>query len=256
MSENNYIVYKHTNLINNKNYIGITKQSPKKRWKNGLGYSKNEKFFADIVKYGWNNFKHEIIESNLTENQAIEKEKFYIEKYDSVNHGYNVIYGSVGCHTRREESIKKQLETKALRYGSGKSLNYLGQTQKVRCKETDDVFFSIADARRWCGSSKVSLCCQGKRQHAGFHPELNFPVSWEYVDAKTQVTIYCEEPINNTNVQKHAQRARPIICIETNEEFCSGAEAQRKTGICSTNILRVCNGKRKTAGNLHWRYKN
>ena len=65
--EKSYIVYKHTNLINNKIYIGITKYGnhPKKRWKNGLGYEYNEKFFSDIIKYGWNNFSHEILDKDL-----------------------------------------------------------------------------------------------------------------------------------------------------------------------------------------------
>lgn len=35
---NNYTVYKHT-FPNGKIYIGITKQAPSKRWRNGTGYS-------------------------------------------------------------------------------------------------------------------------------------------------------------------------------------------------------------------------
>jgi hypothetical protein len=57
---NTYIVYKHTNLINNKVYIGITKygDDPNRRWKNGMGYDYNKKFFSDIIKFGWDNFSH------------------------------------------------------------------------------------------------------------------------------------------------------------------------------------------------------
>lgn len=40
--ERNYKVYVHINKINNKKYVGITKQDPKYRCKNGFEYySKN-----------------------------------------------------------------------------------------------------------------------------------------------------------------------------------------------------------------------
>jgi hypothetical protein len=62
---NTYIVYKHTSP-NNKVYIGITKKKPNDRWASGFGYEHQIYFFRAIVKYGWDNFKHEILYTNLT----------------------------------------------------------------------------------------------------------------------------------------------------------------------------------------------
>jgi hypothetical protein len=75
-----YIVYKHTNKINHKVYIGITYHgdNPNLRWRNGYGYESNPKFFNDIIQYGWINFEHEILESNLTIAEASIKETEYI----------------------------------------------------------------------------------------------------------------------------------------------------------------------------------
>ena len=43
--ENNYTVYSHRNKINNKIYIGITKQNVNNRWKGqGKGYSQSPRF--------------------------------------------------------------------------------------------------------------------------------------------------------------------------------------------------------------------
>ena len=67
---NNYTVYMHTNLINDKKYIGITQQVPEMRWKNGKGYKPTSHFRKAIVSYGWNNFKHEILYTGLTAEQA------------------------------------------------------------------------------------------------------------------------------------------------------------------------------------------
>lgn len=47
---NNYKVYIHTNILNDKKYIGITKTSERERWNNGNGYHKNQKFYKDIQK--------------------------------------------------------------------------------------------------------------------------------------------------------------------------------------------------------------
>ncbi len=38
-------------------------------------------------------------------------------------------------------------------------------------------------------------------------------------------------------------------------EYGSTCEAERKTGICSTNIAKCCRGGAKTAGGYIWRYK-
>lgn len=90
----NYIVYKHT-CPNRKIYIGITSQNPIDRWNRGHGYSANKFFWNDIVKYGWDNIKHEIVYSNLTKEEAEQKEIELIAKFKSntINYGYNVKSG-------------------------------------------------------------------------------------------------------------------------------------------------------------------
>lgn len=87
----------HTNLINNKKYVGITKVSETTRWNNGNGYKDNEKFYPDIKKYGWEDgFLHEIIKENLSYKDARTLERYYIEKYNSVSNGYNKVNFNLG----------------------------------------------------------------------------------------------------------------------------------------------------------------
>lgn len=90
----NWIIYKHTNKINGKVYIGQTCQDLNKRWNCGKGYSE-QAFGKAITKYGWDNFTHEILESNLSFEQANEKEIYYIELYNATNSkkGYNKMVG-------------------------------------------------------------------------------------------------------------------------------------------------------------------
>ena len=93
--ENNYIIYQHKNKINGKMYIGLTKQNPITRWRNGRGYAANKHFSEAIQKYGWDNFEHTILYTNLTKEEAGQKEKELIELYNLTDpdKGYNISKG-------------------------------------------------------------------------------------------------------------------------------------------------------------------
>lgn len=96
-TKNIYCVYCHTNLINNKKYIGITSQLPNHRWgKDGNGY-KGQKFYNAIQKYGWDNFEHEILFDNLTKEEAENLEIELIAKFNARDDrfGYNVAVGGM-----------------------------------------------------------------------------------------------------------------------------------------------------------------
>lgn len=93
MQNKDYYLYKHTNLINGKCYIGITCQTPEQRWRSGLGYKDQSKFYGAILKYGWNSFSHEILYKNLSQEEAYNLEKKLIAEYDSIENGYNIQQG-------------------------------------------------------------------------------------------------------------------------------------------------------------------
>lgn len=98
MEEKKWKVYKHTSP-NGKTYIGITSQEPERRWQNGYGYTTQQLFWRAIQKYGWNNFQHEILEENLTKEEAFQKERYYIDIFKSNQRecGYNTTSGGDGC---------------------------------------------------------------------------------------------------------------------------------------------------------------
>ena len=87
-----YTVYIHTNTFNNKKYIGITSLPPEKRWKEGKGYKNQPRFYNAIKKYGWDNFSHKILFSNLSEEEALLEEEKLIKHFKTTNSsfGYNV----------------------------------------------------------------------------------------------------------------------------------------------------------------------
>jgi len=104
-----WYVYIHTNKINQKKYIGISSENnPNTRWKNGNGY-KQQVFYRAIEKYGWDNFEHEIIITNLTEEEAKQKEIELIAQYktNDPNYGYNRSKGGDDLPEKTPELIEK-----------------------------------------------------------------------------------------------------------------------------------------------------
>jgi uncharacterized protein YktA (UPF0223 family) len=92
-------LYLHTSP-SKKHYVGITTILPEQRWrKNGRGYKtgSQKKFERAIIKYGWDNFNHEILCECSTLEEAKELEIFFIKKYDSYYNGYNSTLGGDGC---------------------------------------------------------------------------------------------------------------------------------------------------------------
>lgn len=95
---------------NGKVYIGITCKSIAGRWgAGGNGYCKHPYFWNAIQKYGWDNFKHEIILYDLSKEEASEKEREYIKKYKSNNakYGYNQTSGGDFGYNLSPDSIAR-----------------------------------------------------------------------------------------------------------------------------------------------------
>lgn len=94
-------IYKITNLINHKNYIGQS-INIERRWKdekdrafNQNSNSYNSALSQSFRKYGLSNFSFEILEQCDIKDLDV-KEIFYIEKYNSYYNGYNETTGGQG----------------------------------------------------------------------------------------------------------------------------------------------------------------
>lgn len=63
-----------------------------------MGYKRCPYFWRAIVKYGWDNFRHEIVAEGLTEEEAKQREKDLIVAYKTQNPscGYNFTDGGDG----------------------------------------------------------------------------------------------------------------------------------------------------------------
>lgn len=98
------VIYKITNIINNKIYIGKTIRTAEIRWQEHIRESKLNKDFTNIPlynafnKYGIENFNFQILEENIPNNLLNQREKKYIKLYNSQDKekGYNIADGGNG----------------------------------------------------------------------------------------------------------------------------------------------------------------
>jgi len=89
-------IYIITNIINSKQYVGITTRTITERFR-GHKYTagKNTGYYLHnaMRKYGFNNFVIKLLDTTDSIDELKEKEIFYIKKYDTYKHGYNLTKG-------------------------------------------------------------------------------------------------------------------------------------------------------------------
>ena len=219
-----YIVYQHKNKINGKVYIGITSQKPEQRWgSQGCNYKSSPHFYSAIQKYGWDNFEHNILFTELTKEQACLKEQELIKEYNSMNRefGYNSTSGG-DIFTMNEET--KQKISQAMMGNQ----NNLGHP----CSEEKKKKISNAQkGRKFTEKHKQKLSEAAKNRH-----------------------VPCSE--EKKQILKEKSHKKPVYCEELDKIFESVQECGRQLGIPATNISKLCNGRGKTLKGYHLRYYN
>lgn len=182
-----FYVYRHTSP-NGMIYIGITKQDPEKRWANGKGYSYNTHFNNAILKYGWENFTHEILYCGLTREEACQKEKELISYYKSNNRkfGYNITEGG---NSVAEEMIEKARASK-----KGKRF-------------TEEHKMALSKAKKgkpWSEKQRESIMSSRKfgENHHMARPVSRYTVDGKYLDTMPYARKYCEI-LGNPSAYKH-----------------------------------------------------
>lgn len=179
-----FSVYCHTNKINGKRYVGITSQSVHARWQNGKHYARHSRFYADILKFGWDNFEHKVVCSGLSKEDAEEIEQNLIDGLDLTNEkfGYNTFIGgkctSVWNAVAREKAKAQSLGENNNFYGHKhtKETKLLMSENRpkraVVCVETGVVYKSTREAERQTKADHADIvrCCKGMKKTAGgFH---------------------------------------------------------------------------------------
>lgn len=258
-----YIVYKHTNKANGKCYIGITGQSPSKRWSGGAGYAKNNYFYSAIKKYGWDGFEHTIIAEGLTLEEAYAMERELIAKYNSSNRerGYNLDLGGNGAGSKSEETIRKHTETVRRLYRETNLRQKISEGSKRRFekKEEHEKLRRAATLRNQ-DAKKFNNICEGNRnrwKREEEHIKVSEGLKSYYQDNPQRKEEISRERKAYFKAHPEKKTTKKVAQLQ-NEEVVkiwdSITEAAEQCKIELKNISAVCRGKRKTAGGYIWRF--
>lgn len=112
------LIYKITNTLNNKVYIGQTVNSLRERRNSHKTQSKISLYpiHKAIREYGWENFEWEILHKNVPDLFTLDTlERYEIYKHDSFYNGYNCTKGG------RDAEISEQTKEKLSLAKSGKN---------------------------------------------------------------------------------------------------------------------------------------
>lgn len=220
-------LYKHTSP-SGKVYIGITSKSPEIRWgKNGIGYKRQSNFYNAILKYGWDNIRHEILFSNLSEFEAKHLEYHLVDLYKKRGIAYNAADGG-GVGTSGYKWTKEQLSRKIIRDMKGENNPNYGN-HKIAGKNN----FMYGKTHTEEVRRKISLAATG-RTH-------KMPDSQKTILLKIHSKPVTQLDLNNNIVAK----------------FSSSIAAARfyGKGVSTANhIAECCKGKRKKCLNYKWIY--
>ena len=118
------LIYKLTSKTTHKSYVGQTINLKNRLRKHKHDKVKNPKTGSlqhDLQQYGFTDFELVIIEDNIPQSKLDEREKYWIEKLDTIAQGYNIAKGGHGGDTYHgfNEQERKELSNKLSRSKTG-----------------------------------------------------------------------------------------------------------------------------------------
>lgn len=258
------VIYKITNMINGKCYIGQTVVGFDRRYSGGLENTHNEHLKKSIQKYGIENF--EIIKMFDVAFSKVEldiKETMYIDFFDSINpnKGYNKSTGGANPLPSEESKLKRS-KTLMGHKVSDKTKQKLSEKAKLRIGEnnsfygkqhSDETKQKISDAnkgRKWSEESKIQMSKNRKGRKSPMDGKHHSEETKRKISENHAFKGKERPEISEKMSGKNNPNAKTVICITTNKIFNTAIEATKYYGINQTGVVDCCKGRQKSAGKL------
>lgn len=262
---NKGIVYRLVNRVNGKSYIGRTMDVTKRMWehknvvKKATGKTKERPIVKAFLEFGFEAFDFEILyesepfeDRKLLDKHLDEKEIFYIEKYNSVENGYNLTKGGKGAYGLgrkiRESWTDERRKEFSERMKGGNNPCY--GKKFVGVKKPKLLGKKHSEERR----KKISEALKGKG-----HPQSE--ETKRKISESTRGVPKSETHRKNAAEAKRGKKVpsnwKPILQYSTDGVFIKEWDnMQEPQTIYNSRQLGMCaKGKFRTIAGFVWRYK-
>lgn len=211
-------IYKITNNINDKVYIGNTSKSIKKRWAEHLRALRKEKcknrpLYYAMNQYGAENFEIELIEE-CSKDISPDRERYWISYYNSYENGYNATYGGLGSNiidydevVRVYSKVGNQKETAQVLNISPETVSDILKLKNIDCYTSHEVLAKV-----------------------------------------------CSKPIDMFSLDNKFIKRFPSIINACKYIIEKDSKPQNHINGIEAHIIDVCKGRRSTAYNYKWKY--
>lgn len=263
-------IYKITNKLNNKTYIGQS-VCIERRWEEHIRDNSNSLIHLAILKYGVKNFTFEVLEE-CHQSELDEKEIYWIKVFNSFEDGYNLTLGGrgavhydiekvyevylqcksisetakrIGCHKSTARNILRIFDIDHKEMGIEKPIQQINPIT-LEIIQTYNCITDAAIAMNVSHSAITKSLTDSNKTCAGYY--------WQLVDAPRNF-ISKKPKMWQIKVQQIDKETGEIL-----NTFNSAADAaefigkDRKNG--GSAISAVCNGKKKSAFGYKWKRLN
>lgn len=230
MAKKEYVIYKCTNLINGKMYVGKTYNFEKRKREHIYDIDNELPFHKALKKYGLDSFKWEIIDRATNEEDIKEKEIYWIKRLNTCIHeknsnGYNITLGGEG----------------------GVSWNSRPVVQFSFEGEYLEEFISVASAAILLGLDRKTIL---DAANGTYKTACGF--LWRYKDEWDGKKL-------DEYVKPESKRIKSVLQLDLEghivKEYKSVTEASKATGIARTNISNCLIGNVHRCSGYQWIYK-
>lgn len=244
------IIYKITNIINNKVYIGQT-NNWKKRWSTHVNDKQNGCLITRAIKkYGKENFEVKFLFENLSDDEANRLEKETIIKFNSkAPNGYNIREGGHDSKHSEDSKIKMSLAKKGIptpRQLGKLHFNSLNIYQFDLNGKYINTFGSSYEAQRETGinQSHICKCCNEEIYSTGkflwiYEKDFSEDLLIKKIVLFQKRKNYCKKPIEN---------------IITKKQYDSINELAKELNVSVQAVSNHLSGKTKTVGKQKFKF--